>query len=65
MRTVEAFSMWWEAFDTCRERNRPLVVTVGPEGGEWKIFPSGRCEALNDMARRIDACERGAPQEQP
>jgi hypothetical protein len=37
-----------EAFDVCRERNRPLVVELEspdpdkPEAKQFKVFPSGQ-----------------------
>lgn len=40
---------WAEAFDVCRERNRPLVVYVQEKDDPAevaKIFPSGRCETI-------------------
>jgi len=57
MATTEHFDEWWEAFDTCRERNCPMRVGVGSGGGEWKIFPSGTAQPLNESARLIDANE--------
>lgn len=41
----ELFDEWSDAFDTCRERNRPITVKVGEEPVEV-IFPSG-------MSRRV------------
>jgi hypothetical protein len=38
---IECFD-WPEAFDICRERQRPIVAKVGNEIG--KCFPSGRFE---------------------
>jgi hypothetical protein len=35
----------WEGFDACRERDRPLYVTL-PAGERWKLFPSGRAEKI-------------------
>lgn len=35
---------WSEAFDACRERDRPLICVVGDELG--KAFPSGRLEPI-------------------
>jgi len=34
------FIEWSEAFDCCRERNRPINATV--KGETCKIYPSGR-----------------------
>lgn len=39
MAIAETFDTWPEAFDACREANRPLVVCV--DGEVAKIFPSG------------------------
>jgi len=36
----ETFIDWSDAFDTCRERNRPINATV--DGETCKIYPSGR-----------------------
>ena len=40
MRIAEQFTTWSEAFDTCRERDRPLCVVVDNELGT--CYPSGR-----------------------
>lgn len=37
--SVKEFSTWSDAYDHCREANRPVVVTVGGECR--KIYPSG------------------------
>ena len=37
--TSQRFETWNHAFDTCREVNAPMVVTV--DGETLKIFPSG------------------------
>ena len=39
MSSVLVFDSWPEAFDTCRERNRPIHVAV--KGKIQKIYPSG------------------------
>ena len=46
--TFEEFDTWPEAFDCCRERNRPLDVCVpdGPDYEYARIFPSGHCKTL-------------------
>ncbi len=41
---IEYFDTWWEAFDVCRERNRPIVADVN--GLQEKIFPSGHSELI-------------------
>ena len=33
-----------EAFDLCREANRPLRILVMADGQIWKVYPSGRAE---------------------
>jgi len=40
---------WMDAYDCCRERDRPTVCQVGDSVG--RCFPSGRFEALNEAAR--------------
>ena len=52
---MKRFSDWSEAFDFCREANKPIVVFI--EGnGEFKLYPSGkavrRTTAAPDRARR-------------
>ncbi len=47
---MESFETMSDAFSVCRERGRPLIVTV--KGKEWKIFPSGRAEPRNAAAVR-------------
>ena len=42
--TAEAFHDWPEAFDVCRERNRPIIANVKLE--ICKIFPSGHGKTL-------------------
>jgi hypothetical protein len=45
----ETFDYWWEAFDVCRERDRPLVVRCDEDGvTEFaKIYPSGHAKTLH------------------
>jgi hypothetical protein len=43
---AEVFATWEEAFDTCRERDRPLRVYV--DGEIAKIFPSGSYKKIRD-----------------
>jgi len=43
--TAEQYATWEEAFDACREANRPLVVRV--DGEIAKIFPSGSCRTIS------------------
>lgn len=35
-----------DAFDYCREADRPVAVIVA--GERWKLFPSGRAERLRE-----------------
>jgi hypothetical protein len=53
MKTTERkqFDDWGEAFDLCRELDRPITVELvasnyveADEAGTWKLFPSGRAE---------------------
>ena len=41
-RAAERFDSWEEAFNACRERNRPIKVVVGTE--MRTIFPSGHAK---------------------
>lgn len=55
MSEYERFDSWEEAFDTCRERDRPLTITVWDNEDErgWvdaKIFPSGHVAWERDRA---------------
>ena len=49
---AEIFYDWSEAFDVCRERNRPIIARVdSKDGGKnkveiCKIFPSGAGQTL-------------------
>lgn len=38
---------WSEAFDCCRERDRPMWVRVGGEVA--KCYPSGACKSEEDV----------------
>lgn len=42
------FEDWSEAYDLCREVNRPIVATVTENGitETCKIYPSGSCKVL-------------------
>lgn len=48
-KTIERFADWSDAFDHCRECNRPILAIVGDE--EAKIFPSGRFVPRNAAAK--------------
>lgn len=41
---TEEFKEWWEAFDTCREKNHPIIARVKDE--ICKIYPSGSSKAI-------------------
>ena len=45
---AKRFDTWTEAFDACRERNRPIDVAVPTDlGMEYaEIFPSGHAKTL-------------------
>jgi len=44
----ETFDTWEEAFDACRERNRPIVVRCDEDGKTEvsKIYPSGHSRVV-------------------
>ena len=46
MRVVKQFDSMEEAFQTCRELNRPILAEV--DGKVSKIFPSGHAKQLSD-----------------
>lgn len=48
---------WCQAFDTCREQNRPMWFKVVAEVG--KCFPSGRFEAVTNEPHDIEGCGTG------
>ena len=41
---VDIDEQWVQAFDYCRERDRPIIVWV--DGQIARIFPSGHCTVL-------------------
>ncbi len=45
MKQIASVSDWPEAFDACRERNRPLVVQDS-DGSIERIYPSGVSKEL-------------------
>ncbi len=53
-RSSKWFDTWNEAFDHCREVNKPIVVQIGEEStgeeGEracyFQVFPSGKSKML-------------------
>jgi len=45
MKHDNTFTDWTEAFDICRERNRPMTLWMD-DGHFYKIFPSGQCREL-------------------
>lgn len=49
---AESFDTWSEAYDTCRERNRPLVVLVDDVTN--KIFPSGAYHEIDINGKWYD-----------
>jgi hypothetical protein len=57
-----------DAFDYCREADRPVHVYVGKE--EWRLWPSGKAQQLNkrreyDDAERIEAHIEGEAHDHP
>ena len=58
MNRYEKFDDWSEAFDTCRERNKPLLVTVWDEGSDAyidaKIFPSGAVKEIRARTAEVN-----------
>jgi len=40
----KVFGNFNDAFDYCREKNRPVTVYIGSE--LWRLFPSGRAEQI-------------------
>ena len=42
--SVIEFPTWPDAFDYCREANRPVVFRIG--GEVWKIYPSGHYQKV-------------------
>ncbi len=51
--TPNTFSGWGEAFDVCRDRNAPMVVTV--DGERLKIYPSGSYKRLANRCAQCNA----------
>lgn len=47
---MQSFNDFSEAFDFCREGNKPLTVLI--KGGKWKLFPSGRAERGKQILKR-------------
>lgn len=41
---MRRFDTFQEAFDYCRESNRPVMVFI--VGEKWRLFPSGRAEKV-------------------
>ncbi len=44
MKKFSGEDAWAEAFDYCREADKPICVLV--HGTKYKLFPSGRAENL-------------------
>ena len=63
----EQFNDWYEAFDCCRERNKPVIATVddGNKIETCKVYPSGTCkliskrpiETITLMSGQVIRCE--------
>lgn len=47
-RSMNRFACWEDAYDTCRDRDEPMIVWVDDEHA--KIFPSGAFKPLNARA---------------
>lgn len=56
MKSYEEFP---EAFDYCRECDRPVVVIVGKE--KWKFYPSGGAKFLSYVEDRAGDVGAVAP----
>lgn len=41
---IKEFDDFPEAFDYCRERDKPVIVKI--QGKEWKLYPSGYAKNL-------------------
>ncbi len=57
---TERFEDWYDAFDTCRERKRPIDVCV-PEGTGYEyahIFPSGAAHTFFTVVNNTPADDR-------
>ena len=48
---MKTFADFSDAYDYCRECNRPVTVLVNDE--RWKLFPSGRGEILREREHPV------------
>jgi hypothetical protein len=46
---VKTFSDFSDAFDYCREKDRPVTVLV--QGEKWKLYPSGHAVEMATEAK--------------
>jgi hypothetical protein len=50
MAALLSFDDFGEAFDYCREKDQPMVVSV--QGERWKLYPSGRADKRSAQEAR-------------
>jgi hypothetical protein len=58
---MQEFTNMEAAFDYCRDKDRPVVVSV--EGIDWKLYPSGRADRLeptDDLTEIVEHHEQVA-----
>lgn len=61
---LKEFDTFWEAFDYCRDVNKPVIVRV--MGEAWKLYPSGSAKRANTVCtRQVVGCVESDGLSQP